>query len=420
MKESFLHYLWKFKLFYANKLKTIDGKEVEIINSGTHNSNAGPDFFNARVKIGDTIWAGNVEIHIKSSDFFNHKHQNDKGYDNLILHVVYENDVPAINNYFTLQIKDCFDNKLLQNFNSLQNSKEKLACSGVLSNVPNVIFKSWLDGMFFERMEAKAKIIEEKLEQNFNNLDESFYLQLAANFGFKINHEPFELLARKLPFSVLAKHRDNLFQLESLLFGVAGFLGAEFEETYPRELQNEFKFLQKKFSLTTMDVSNWKFLRMRPSNFPTIRIAQFAALINKSGNVFSSFLNATTINEIEKILDIAPSNYWNFHYRLDVLSEKKKKNLGKKSKENIIINSVVPFLFVGGKNQWKDELLNKANKLMNELKAEENNITKLFSFANKSPENASESQAMINLYKNYCSLKRCENCAAGNYILKNL
>ena len=420
MKESFLHYLWKFKLFYAYKLKTIDGKEVEIINSGTHNSNAGPDFFNARVKIGDTIWAGNVEIHIKSSDFFNHKHQNDKGYDNLILHVVYENDVPAINNYFTLQIKDCFDNKLLQNFNSLQNSKEKLACSGVLSNVPNVIFKSWLDGMFFERMEAKAKIIEEKLEQNFNNLDESFYLQLAANFGFKINHEPFELLARKLPFSVLAKHRDNLFQLESLLFGVAGFLGAEFEETYPRELQNAFKFLQKKFSLTTMDVSNWKFLRMRPSNFPTIRIAQFAALINKSGNVFSSFLNATTINEIEKILDIAPSNYWNFHYRLDVLSEKKKKNLGKKSKENIIINSVVPFLFVGGKNQWKDELVIKANKLMNELKAEENNITKLFSFANKSPENASESQAMINLYKNYCSLKRCENCAAGNYILKNL
>jgi len=420
MKESFLHYLWKFKLFYAYKLKTIDGKEVEIINSGTHNSNAGPDFFNARVKIGDTIWAGNVEIHIKSSDFFNHKHQNDKGYDNLILHVVYENDVPAINNYFTLQIKDCFDNKLLQNFNSLQNSKEKLACSGVLSNVPNVIFKSWLDGMFFERMEAKAKIIEEKLEQNFNNLDESFYLQLAANFGFKINHEPFELLARKLPFSVLAKHRDNLFQLESLLFGVAGFLGAEFEETYPRELQNAFKFLQKKFSLTTMDVSNWKFLRMRPSNFPTIRIAQFAALINKSGNVFSSFLNATTINEIEKILDIAPSNYWSFHYRLDVLTEKKKKNLGKKSKENIIINSVVPFLFVGGKNQWKDELVIKANKLMNELKAEENNITKLFSFANKSPENASESQAMINLYKNYCSLKRCENCAAGNYILKNL
>ncbi|MFN5794354.1 MAG: DUF2851 family protein [Bacteroidota bacterium] len=420
MKESFLHYLWKFKLFIPGRLKTTDGKEVEIINSGTHNTNAGPDFFNAKVKIGDTTWAGNVEIHIKSSDFFLHKHQHDKSYENLILHVVFENDVPAINNYFTLQVKDSFDRKLLQNYNSLQNSTKKLACSGTVASVPNVIFKSWLDGMFFERMESKAFAIEEKLSQNTNNLDEVFYFQLAANFGFKINQEPFELLARKLPFSILAKHRNNLFQLESLLLGVAGFLGNEFEESYPRELQNEFRFLQKKFSLSTMDVSNWKFLRMRPGNFPTLRIAQFAALINKSGNVFSSFLNATSAKEIEKVLDIVPSSYWNNHYRLDVPSDNKKKRLGKKSKENIIINSVIPFLFIGGKNQGKDELLNRANKLVNELKPEENNITKLFSSAGKKPENAAESQAMINLYKNFCSAKRCDNCAAGNYLLKNL
>jgi hypothetical protein len=420
MKESFLHYLWKFKLFYPNALKTTDGKEVEIINSGTYNTNAGPDFFNAKVKIGDTIWAGNVEIHIKSSDFFVHKHQNDRGYDNLILHVVFENDVPSINNYFTLQIKDCFDKKLLLNFNSLQNSTEKLACSGILKNVPDLIFKSWLDGMFFERMEMKSKSIEDKLDQSLNNIEETFYLQLASNFGFKINQDPFELLARKLPFSILAKHRNNLFQLESLLFGVAGFLATEFEESYPRELQNEFKFLQKKFSLSTMDVSNWKFLRMRPSNFPTVRIAQFASLINSSNNIFSSLFNAKTSQEIEKILDVLPSSYWSNHYRLDLLSQNKKKNLGKKSKENIIINTVVPFLYIKGKSQERDEDLKKANKLMNQIKPEENYITKLFSLANKPPENGSESQAMINLYKNYCSNKRCENCAAGNYLLKNL
>lgn len=420
MKENFLHYLWKFKLFYADSLITTDGKKIEVVHPGFYNTNAGPDFLNAKVKIGDTLWAGNVEIHIKSSDFFAHKHQYDNAYNNLILHVVYENDIPSINNFFTVQVKNSFDEKLLLNFNNLVFSTQKLPCKGLLSQVPDLNFYTWLDSMFFERIEQKASQIKLSLSNNLNHLEEAFYFQLASNFGFKINQEPFELLARTLPLSILQKHKDNLFQLESLLFGTAGFLSTEFEDEYPRLLQNEYLFLKKKFSLQTLDVSHWKFLRMRPSNFPTIRIAQFAKLIASSTNLFSSLIECNNSKEVFKLMQVEANGYWLNHYRFDQISETKKKRIGVASIENIIINTIVPFLFYSGQNSSKESFLQKANSFMNMLKPENNNITRLFLQSQKKANNALESQAMIHLYKNYCSQKKCEFCSAGHFLLKNL
>ena len=437
MQEALLHHIWKFRLFEMNQLKTVGGETVEISNPGKHNTDSGPDFFNARIKINNTIWAGNVELHIKTSDWQKHNHQNDVAYDNVILHVVFENDSVSNNMGDTkqsgipvLELKSRISESLLHRYDKLMLNQNKIPCSGSLSMVDAFTFSNWTDRLLIERLELKTKAIEELLAQNQTNWEETFYVLLARNFGFKINAVPFELLARSTPLAHLAKHKNQLFQIEALLFGQAGLLQSDFKEDYPTRLRTEYDFLKSKFDLQNMDAHLWKFMRLRPVNFPTIRIAQFAQLIYKSSHLFSKLIELKDVKQAFDLFDVQAGEYWNTHFMFDkspVLSHPEvaagaedtgSKHLGKTSVENIIINTVVPVLFYYGKQKGIQKIQNRSFEFLESISAENNKITKQWMQYHAPCENAYQAQALIQLYNFYCSEKKCLSCAIGNRILK--
>ena len=305
MKEDLLHYVWRYQRFDFSDLKTTEGEPVQIQQIGEHNLHAGPDFTNARIKIGDTLWAGNVEMHLKSSDWLKHNHSADKAYKNVILHVVLNEDetirretgerIPCI------ELKKLIPNKLSKVYLKLLNNEQWIPCQHHFYKVKEMTKMLWLDRLLVERLERKTAYVEELLEKNKNNWEETFYQIIARNFGFKTNAEPFEQLARSLPLITLAKHKNNLMQIEALLFGQAGLLEKDFEDEYPNKLKKEYLFLQKKHSLNPVQNESWKFLRMRPASFPTIRIAQFAQLIFSSVHLFSKILVAKNVEELEHL-----------------------------------------------------------------------------------------------------------------------
>ena len=432
MQEEFLWYIWKFRLFDSNDLKTTDGEPVQILKVGEHNSDSGPDFFNARIKIGNTTWAGNVEIHVNSSDWKKHSHQKDKAYDNIILHVVHEADVkihrgngeliPA------LELKNRIPQNVYGKYLQFKSSKDWIPCEKQIASVDKFILNNWLDRLLVERLERKSKTITDSLKQNKNNLEETFYQMLARNFGQKINSEPFELLAKQLPISVLAKHKNNLVQIESLLFGTAGMLEKEFKEDYPKELKKEYKFLKSKFKLRSMDSFLWKFMRLHPPNFPTIRISQFANLIYKSSHLFSKILEANSVKQIISLLETETSEYWQMHYRFGKQSplssgrgswgEAKRKRLGSDTINTIIINTIVPFMFVYGKEKGEEKFCDKALAFLEKLEAENNFIILKWKSMGVPAKSSYETQALLQLKNEYCSKKRCLECSVGNTLLK--
>ncbi|MCK4638130.1 MAG: DUF2851 family protein, partial [Bacteroidales bacterium] len=351
MTEEFLYYIWMFRLFDKD-ISTTSGESINILKSGERNTDSGPDFFNAKIKIGDTIWAGNVEIHINSSDWYKHNHQENNAFDNIILHIVYKNDaiIKRKNSEIipTIELKEKFDKKLYYRYKSFMTNKYWIPCQKLIGNVDEFHLNNWLERLLIERLEHKAKTIESTLKLNKNNWEQTFYQYLARNFGFNTNAEPFELLAKSLPVNHLAKHKNNQFQIESLLFGQAGLLETDFKDEYPNNLKNEYNFLKKKFSLKSVDGFLWKFLRLRPSNFPTIRIAQFANLIYKSSGLFSKIIEIKNIKEVYSLFNITTSEYWDTHYIFDKPSAKRKKSFGNNALNLIIINTIVPFLFVYG------------------------------------------------------------------------
>jgi hypothetical protein len=291
MTEDFLHYIWKFKLFDLAGLCTMDGVPVEVIKAGDHNFDAGPDFFNARLRIGETLWAGNVEVHIRASDWNRHGHQSDKAYDNIILHAVYEADIPLLRasgeRIPTIEMKSRIPLRHFQAYMNFKQSSDWIPCEKQFASVPDLVVNASLDRMLAERLEKKSLSILFSLQNNHNNWEETFYQALARNYGFKTNAEPFELLARSLPSLVLAKHKNSLLQVEALLFGQAGMLEDHYEDKYMSSLQNEYIFLRQKFRLEPIPLHLWKYLRLRPVNFPAIRIAQFASLVFHSSHLFS-------------------------------------------------------------------------------------------------------------------------------------
>lgn len=418
MQEEFLHYLWKFRLFDNRELKTVEGESVDIIKCGEHNSDSGPDFFNAKIKIGKTLWAGNVEIHIRASDWEAHKHQHDKAYDNVILHVVYQADkelkrkngetIP------TLELKTRIPKHLYQKYLSFKSSSDWTPCGTQIKNIDSFTLNHWLDRLLVERLERKSNPILASLRQNKNNWEETFYQFLARNFGLKVNSEPFELLARALPLSVLAKHKDNLLQLEALLFGTAGLLEKEFNDDYPRQLQKEFKFLKQKFKLKPMDASLWKFMRLHPPNFPTIRIAQFANLIFRSTHLFSKILET---KNIASFLECESSTYWLTHYRFDKLSPKRKKTLGNEAINNILINTIAPFIFVYGKQKNEETHIDSALELLEKTLPEKNSIISKWEELGVTAKSSYETQALLQLKNEYCTKKRCLECSIGAKLL---
>ncbi len=423
MKEVFILYLWENKLLIP-ELLTIDNKDISILHPGTPNYDAGPDFLNARLKIDDTLWAGNVEIHVNASDWYKHHHDADKAYDNVILHVVYEADKQVYDSTQkpipTLEIKNAFDTSILLRYRSFIDSRRWIACESMLNKVQRFTWLSWLDRLIAERLEIKTELIFELLHSTGNDWESCFYQLLVKNFGFKVNQQAFEQLARMLPLKILLKHRDQLFQLEALLHGVAGLLEADFKDEYPQNLKKEFQFLAKKYQLNTMNASQWRFMRMRPVNFPTIRIAQLAALIHKHGNLFSKIRFAENSAQIAKLLKVEASDYWTNHFQFDKESIGKTKKLGDDAIKLILINTVVQALFAYGKLHEDVVLQEKALLLLEDLEPENNSLIRQFENAGLQASNALHTQSLLYLHQNYCKPKRCLECRVGHVLMKSL
>lgn len=421
MKEDFIHYLWKYQLLFPN-LKTANSDTVNVLKPGTQNFNSGPDFFNGRIRIGKTTWAGNIEIHLKSSDWYAHRHQNDPAYENIILHVVYQNDKPVRRENGeqipTLELIGKFDPSIYSKYCDFLKSDKWIACENQIVEVDYFKRMSWLDSLMAERLNQKAELIETELDKTGNDLQEVFYRKLARNFGFKTNSDTFELLATYLPLKLLAKHKDEVMQIEALLFGTAGMLNENFKDDYPRQLHKEYEFLSKKYSIKTIDKKLWKFMRMHPGNFPTIRISQFARLIQNSSALLNQILEAGKLSTASNLLKVYASDYWKNHFRFDTKSETKTKSLGTASVNLILINTIIPFLFVYGQLKHDESLQQKATDWLEQIKAETNSISRNFSELGLKPFNAMHSQALLQLKNEYCDAKRCLECRIGHEILK--
>lgn len=420
--EEFLHFIWENRLYYSGNLKTILGKKVEIINTGRKNSNAGPDYFNARVKIGDTLWAGNIEIHKKASDWDKHNHAQNKAYENVILHVVEQADqqIYRMNGTEIPTLELSWPHLYTLNYKNLLDANTWIACQRQIHHIDPVILQLGFNRLMIERLENKTSGIEIRLNKNKNNWRETFYQILARAFGFKVNATPFELLSKSVPMHILAKHKNSLFQLEALLFGTSGLLNEELlGDDYFLKLREEYSFLHKKYGLKPVEGHLWKFMRLRPVNFPTLRISQLAGLIHRSQGLFSKIMETETLSELKNLLEVKASYYWDTHYRFNKnTSRRHTKVLGENSVNTLIINVVVPFLFVYGEKQNLHHLKNRGLDFLEQLPPEKNAMIKKWGDLGIKARSAFETQALIELKTSYCEPKKCLNCKIGNKLVK--
>ncbi len=422
--EDLLCYLWKFRLFELNDLKTVSGDTVEIINPGFRNTDSGPDFSEAKIRIGDTLWAGNVELHLNSSDWVKHAHTTNKAYDSVILHVVYSHDLPISRTdgtlIQTLELKGRIPLQIESKYHDLMQNLYWIPCENKLKEVDNFIISNWLSRVLIERLELKSREVLNLVEEQKGSWDDAFYIAMARNFGFKTNALPFEMLARALPQQILAKHKNNSLQTEALIFGQAGFLKDAIEDSYHRQLKIEYSYLRKKYKLIPIDVYLWKFLRLRPNNFPTVRLAQFAALVTNSNHLFSKVIEIREKKELGKLFENLPVNsYWETHFRFVKVTEPASKQLGKESINNILLNTVAIFIFSYGKYIGNSSLTKRAIELLESLPGETNSIVNRYnSIGLKSP-GADASQALLQLKKYYCDTKKCLSCGIGVKLLKH-
>jgi hypothetical protein len=423
--ERLLHFIWQFQYFNRNELTTTAGEAVQIYYAGHYNTHQGPDFQNAKIRIQKTTWAGHVELHIKTSDWKKHKHQGDKNYDNVILHVVWEHDTrPGTgpgefsNNLPVLELKGRVPKMLLQRYEELMHHSSFLPCERLIGTVKAITWRSWKDRLLAERLQRKAAIAEQYLQENNYHWEETFWWLLARNFGAKVNAAAFEAMARSIPVNILAKHKAQLQQLEALLFGQAGLLKEKRnDDEYYNLLQREYRFLQQKYKLQPIH-QPVHFLRMRPGNFPTIRLAQLAVLVQNSVHLFSKIKETVKAKDVKAFLDVTANDYWHYHYRFGETTVFKKKNLGADMADNILINTIAPVLFAYGSYHHEDKYKDKALQWLEKTAAESNSITKRFEQLGIENKNAFDSQALIELKNEYCSKLRCLECGVGNALLK--
>lgn len=418
MTEAFLYFIWQFQYFQKNDLKTSAGQPIKVLQTGRLNSDSGADFQDSRLFIDGIEWFGSVEIHVKASDWHLHQHQSDAAYNNVILHVVWQNDATIARPDGTalpvLELQNITDPAVWKRYDTLLQTPETIPCGAQFGSVDELVRVSMLDKTLTQRLERKAEVARQFFEQNQNDWEETAYQLLAYNFGFKINADPFLQLARAVPLKILQKHRNNLPQVEALLYGAAGLL-AEPTDEYSRLLAREYKVLTAKYSLQNkqMQALQWKFLRLRPANFPTVRLAQFAQLVAQQASLFSVFINIEKTADMLKRLQLTQSDYWQKHYVFGKETTAKVPAVGRASAENILINTVVPLLVIYGQVRDQRAYLEKALEIVESLPAERNHITDNWEKLGVKIKTAYDSQGVIEWFNEFCSRKRCLACGVG-------
>jgi hypothetical protein len=429
--EQLLHYVWKHKLFPLGEMKTTDGLTVEVIDPGLHNRNSGPDFFNAKVKINGTLWVGNVEIHDKSSDWFLHGHDRDTAYDNVVLHVtgLADADVTTAAGQFIPQMVLQVPDSVRNNYEQLLRTDQYPPCYQIIPHLSRLTVHSWMAALQTERLEQKTEAIQQRAKRMNGSWEDAYFMTLARNFGFGINGEAFEQWAAHIPLTAVAHHRDDLFQIEAIFLGQAGLLDIEaiperyqqdaLNDGYFAKLRNEYQYLAHKFSLQPMNYKLWRFLRLRPQNFPHIRLAQLANLYYEHKTGLSQLLECKDVAALRELLTTKVTPYWATHYTFGSSSERNEKNLSPFSINLLIINTCIPMLFAYGRHSSNETLCDRAFDLLEQLKAEDNHIIRLWKECGLEVQTAGDSQALIQLKKEYCDRKDCLRCRIGYEYLRS-
>ncbi|MFK5959543.1 MAG: DUF2851 family protein [Lutibacter sp.] len=423
MKENLLHFIWKLKLFSFKNLKTTNGEIVEILLVGNENRNTGPDFLNAKIRINRQLWAGNIEIHVNSSDWYLHKHEIDENYDSVILHVVWEHDVEIFreNNdkISTLQLKNYISKELLSNYNQLFSKNKKwINCENDLKSINVFTFENWLERLYFERLEQKSKFVKQLLLANQNNWEATLFVLMAKGFGLKVNTEAFVNFARSFDFSIVRKISNNAVQLEALFFGQAGLFSTKNEAVYFDKLRKEYEYLKVKFNLKPIAKGQVQFFRLRPNNFPTIRLSQLAFLYHKFQNLFSKIIETENLDEFYKLFEVTTFPFWETHYTFEKQSKKRTNKLSKSFIDLLLINAIIPLKFVYlkslGNNDFSSLFL-----ISEQIAPEKNTIISKFKELEITTSNAFKTQALLQLKNEYCNKQLCLQCVIGREILKN-
>ncbi len=421
MNETLLQYLWQYKILNSLIFKTPQNQKIEVIHPGFLNQDAGPDFFNAKVKIDDTLWVGNIEIHLKSSQWKQHKHHLDPAYNNVILHVVLNNDSPTINaeHQEIPTIEVTVPTYIQNHIQLLENETRWLKCGYAFQNIDAFTILEVKERLAAERLEYKSLLISDLLQANCNNWEQTCYELMARSFGFNINSEPMKQLAAHITLSILQHYTDDYESFEALLFGTAGFLDEMInEDDYHQKLSMQYRHLQHKHQLKPLNKHVWKFAKTRPSNFPTIRISQFAMLYFRSPQLFAKIIAATDLKQLRQILQqVSSSSYWETHYQFNHPSKQKPKRMGASAIDGILINSIIPLIFTYGKSKANHSFCERALVFLEELKPENNQKVNGWKMFNVEAANAKESQALLHLRINYCELNKCLQCKIGHKIL---
>ncbi|WP_396155221.1 DUF2851 family protein [Flavobacterium sp.] len=421
MKEEFLHYVWQYKKFDFSNLTTVAGESLTVYNFGNYLQQTGPDFFNAQIRIGNQKWAGNIEIHIKSSDWYLHHHEKDSNYDNVILHVVWEHDAPVFrkdnSEIPVLELKHFVTNDVLRNYQELTSAKTWIYCENQINAVDAFVLQNWQERLFFERLERKEVFIKQLLQETQNDWEAVLFCMLAKNFGLNTNGETFLKIAKSIPFSIIRKERDQVENLESLFFGRANVLPSECQDRYTKDLEKRFDYNLQKYQLQKVIIEPVQFFKHRPDNFPTIRLAQLAMLYHKEQNLFSKVIIIQTLKELYQLFTITITEYWQTHYQFDKISPKKKKQFSKSFIDLLVINTIIPIQFAYAKSQGK-EVSETLLNLLKEVAAEKNVIIDKFSSFGIKAKNAFETQSLLELKNEYCNHGKCLQCAVGIQLLK--
>lgn len=423
--ERLLHYTWEHRLLTPGPLRTTNNEPIEIIDPGLRNTNAGPDFFNAKIIINETLWVGNIEIHTKSSEWYRHGHEHDEAYANVILHVAENIDKQVYNckGKVIPQLQISVPEKVSIHYNELIREESYPPCHAIIRSLSKLTIHSWMSALQTERLEEKALQIRSRLESCNGDWENAYFITLARNFGFGINGDVFEEWAHHIPLQAIAKHRDNLFQIEAIFMGQAGLLDSSSLTDYYKEeamkdgyfqaLEKEYQFLSHKFSLTPINRSHWNFLRLRPQNFPHIRLAQLANLYYTQKTGLSHLLDVQTPEEARSLFTIGVSPYWEQHYTFGSTSHECTKTLQKNSLDLLLINTAVPILFAYGCNHMDESICERAIEFLEAIKPENNYITRSWKQGGIEVETAADSQALIQLRKQYCDRKDCLRCRFG-------